>query len=221
MPINTYSGNTFVAFCDISGFKELMKNNKKAVEALDKFYSIGYEVLRAKFFGDAIKIEEFFISDSGILFIRMNSISNKVDGLNLLLMTLSKLNRELLTHNIMLTTSIAYGPFSYQERVEFQGIEKNPIYGNAYVSAFLDNENAKPKIQPGQCRIVKKNLPEEINIERLTTIDERLQNKEKHIYFYWMVDSSDQIKDFEKSYNDSYKQKYSGMIKSLKAHQDY
>ena len=76
-------------------------------------------------------------------------------------------------HDFMLTTSIAYGKFRYQERIEFEGIEKNPIYGNAYISAFLDNENGKPKIQPGQCRIIKENLPNDIT----STIEESQNNE--------------------------------------------
>jgi hypothetical protein len=33
MPIADFDGNTFVAFLDISGFKQLMKNEKKSLES--------------------------------------------------------------------------------------------------------------------------------------------------------------------------------------------
>lgn len=47
MPINNFNGNTFVAYMDISGFKELMKQ-QRAVDAIKYFYSCGYEALFSK-----------------------------------------------------------------------------------------------------------------------------------------------------------------------------
>lgn len=134
-----------------------------------------------------------------------------------------KINKKMLEHDFMLTTSIAYGHFRYQERIEFEGIEKNLVYGNAYVSAFLDNENGKPKIQPGQCRIVKENLPQDVlrviennnNSEILCMISKR-NNDDNHFYFYWMVEESSEIETFEKEYNDTYNLKYAEMLKALK-----
>jgi len=38
MPIADFNGNTFVAFTDISGFKELMKNDLVALDAIKEFY---------------------------------------------------------------------------------------------------------------------------------------------------------------------------------------
>ncbi|HEC93403.1 MAG TPA: hypothetical protein ENI51_10495 [Candidatus Atribacteria bacterium] len=46
MPISNFNGRTFVAFIDISGFKQLMKDEKRAWKALDSFYNYGYEVIR-------------------------------------------------------------------------------------------------------------------------------------------------------------------------------
>ena len=34
MPLHDYEGMTFVAFTDISGFREMMRDRKKAVQAL-------------------------------------------------------------------------------------------------------------------------------------------------------------------------------------------
>ena len=126
-------------------------------------------------------------------------------------------------NDFMLTTSIAYGKFRYQERIEFEGIEKNPIYGNAYVSAFLDNENGKPKIQPGQCRIVEENLPSDItrSIEQSQNNDifrmiRRREGDNKHYYYYWMVNDSHEIERFEQNYKDAYTLKYAGMLEALK-----
>lgn len=148
MPINNYNGDTFVAFLDISGLKELMRNEKKVWEALNKLYQHGYEILRNQ--ENECRVEGIFISDCGVLFVRRNNqILDNSESLISLLTKIKRINKGMRESDFMLTTSIAYGKFRYQERIEFEGIEKNLIYGNAYVSAFLDNENGKPKIQPG------------------------------------------------------------------------
>jgi hypothetical protein len=154
---------------------------------------------------------------------------NKKECLKALLEVIRKLNKKMLNHDLMLTTSIAYGYFKYEERIEFKGIEKNPIYGNAYVSAFLDSENGNPKIRPGQCRIVRESLPQDLiqfiegegiennkkNDKTLRMIQKR-DNDKNHFYFYWMVEESSKIKSFEKEYKDAYTLKYAGMLKALK-----
>ncbi|MCB0536559.1 MAG: hypothetical protein KDE33_03435 [Bacteroidetes bacterium] len=206
MPIQDFNGNTFVAFTDISGFKLLMKNDIDALKSIKHFYQTGYNVLQQK-----EGIEGFFISDCGILFAR-NGTDN--DKLKRLLEAIELINKEMLARDYMLTTSIAYGNFNYQGKLEFEGIEKNPIYGNAYVKAFLDNENGNPKIQPGQCRLVKENLPE-LNIEQIDRLIDQ-GDRSKHLYFFWNLNNSAEIEDFEREYKNSYNLKFSGMLKALK-----
>ena len=225
MSIGNFDGNTFVAFLDISGFKQLMKNEKRAWKALNKLYRSGYDVIKENDRQNNIRVEGLFVSDSGILFVHKRNCEDTEECLKTLLKVIKEINKKMLEYDFMLTTSIAYGRFKYQERIEFEGIEKNPIYGNAYVSAFLDNENGKPEIQPGQCRIVKKNLPQHLVqfIERKTKHGDeiirmiRRRNKDNnHFYFYWMVKEPSEIEEFEKEYNDSYNLKYAGMLKALK-----
>ncbi|GCC50334.1 hypothetical protein SanaruYs_05490 [Chryseotalea sanaruensis] len=206
MPIHNFSGTTFVAFTDISGFKELMKNDKRALDALRHFYQAGYDSL-----SNDRGIEGFFISDSGILFAREGNNQEKLTNL---LLSIKEINRLVLERNYMLTTSISFGAFDYHDKLEFEGIEKNPIYGYAYVQSFLDNETGKPRIQPGQCRLVKKNLPLDIVItpENFPL----LKSAGGHYYYYWNVESPNEIESFENRYNDSYSLKYEGMLKALK-----
>lgn len=206
MPVNDFCGETFVAFMDISGFKEMMKGDgKKAAHALDKLYQAGYNALH-----NNQDINGFFVSDCGIVFVR-NTVLSKNDQLKKLLSVLRTINRELLQDNIMLTTSIAFGLFKYHQRLEFEGIEKNPIYGYAYVAAFLDNEVGKPKIQPGQCRIVNKNV-DDVQWRQIDLIEET----NSHYFYYWMVNHYDEITDFKKSFSDAYQLKYQGMLTALK-----
>ncbi len=143
-------------------------------------------------------------------------------------MMIKRINEIMRKNDFMLTTSIAYGKFKYQERIKFEGIEKNPIYGNAYVSAFIDNENGKPKIQPGQCRIVRENLPSDITqaIEQNQNNDifgmiRKRGSDNKHFYYYWMVNKLVEIKRFEQDYKDAYNLKYAGMLKALKGNRYY
>jgi len=205
MPIPDFDGSTFVAFTDISGFKQMMKKDQRAIRALDHFYSCGFSVLRQN-----QSVHGIFISDCGVLF-SSDSPGTTSAKLESMLKVIEQLNRQLLEHDIMLTTSIAYGRFSYHQRVEFDGIEKNPVYGNAYTAAFLDNESGQPAIQPGECRIVKRGL----DSEPLQS-DERLVAQRNHFYFYWMVSSKDEVQRFTDRYADAYEQKYRGMLGAIK-----
>lgn len=212
MAINDFSGQTFVAFLDIAGFKELMKNEKDALEALNKLYQAGYDVL-----SEQNGVEGFFVSDSGILFVRpSNDITTNTQKLKSILAAIKSINQKMLRHEYMLTTSVAFGSFDYHGKLEFDGIEKNPIYGFAYVQAFLDSEKGEPKIQPGQCRVIKQNFPLDImmpNVE-FGLLKERPHDT-RHFYFYWNVHSSADIENFEREYTDSYKLRFTGMLKAL------
>jgi hypothetical protein len=126
-------------------------------------------------------------------------------------MVVEQLNRRVLERDIMLTTSIARGRFSYHQRIEFEGIDKNLIYGNAYVSAFLDNESGTPRIQPGECRLVDQGL-DSLQISSIP----RLAKRGKHFYFYWMVSERTDIDLFKHHYADAYQQKYRGMLEAIK-----
>jgi hypothetical protein len=215
MPISNYEGKTFVAFLDISGFKELMRR-ERAFEALDCLYNAGYRTLRNQ---NGNRVEGIFISDCGVLFVRNNQDRlNQADDLHSILEVIRRINEIMIRNDFMLTTSIAYGNFKYQERIEFEGMEKNLIVGNAYLEAFLDNENGNPKIQPGQCRLIETNLQDILNDERFRAVCKRSGN-DKHYYYYWMVSTSHEIGRFENEYKDTYNLKYAGMLNVIKGHQ--
>ena len=195
----------------------MMKEEKeRALKALNIFYQCGYDLLRK----DNVPVEGIFISDCGILFVR--TVQNKKMCLKSLLDVIRIINKRMLKDDFRLTTSIAYGYFKYEQRIEVKKIVKNPIYGSAYVDSFYDNEYGLPKIQPGQCRIV--NLPPEIEIplEGNHDRDEILHLLKKgncdndNYYFYWMVETQSEIDDFEKKYTDAYNSRYDGMLGVLK-----
>jgi hypothetical protein len=70
MPISDFEGNTFIAFLDISGFKELMKDGKKAWKAIDRLYQYGYDLISENNKQNDFRVEGLFVSDSGVLFVR-------------------------------------------------------------------------------------------------------------------------------------------------------
>ncbi len=196
--LNKFSGQTFVAFIDICGFKAMMSENK-AFDALDKFYQIGYNELQAC--GD---INGIFISDCGILYVTKDT--SKEEKLKILLRIVKSINLKMLEADYMLTTNIAYGDFSYHERKGFNGISKNLMMGYAYVKAFLDSQ-AKPKIDVGECRILKEDIQEDF------FENPHLCPRGKYFYYYWNVEDPEKIDLFKKDYKDS---RYIGALQVLK-----
>jgi len=215
MPILNFSGNTFIAYIDINGFKILMKNRDKAISTLQHFYRCGFNIIDGQL-SQENKIEGFFISDCAVLFVRDNNCANLI-ALKKLLDVIESLNKKMLEIDIMLTNSICYGYFSYEGKLEISGTEKNQIFGDAYVEAFLDNEAGNPRIKPGECRILIKNIPQELNYTlSLNNEFSRIRKNGKHYYYFWMVNSNEEIEDFIKRYNDSYNLQFRGMLEALK-----
>jgi hypothetical protein len=204
VPLQPINEDTFVAFTDISGFKEMMKDGDRASKAMGRLYSSGYDALL-----DNPAVNGLFISDCGVLFSRTGDPDQKLSAM---LQVVKRINESLLRHGIMLTTSIAWGHFSYHDRIEFDGIEKNPIYGSGYLAAFMDNEMGKPRIQPGECRILKKSMDELTRVVQMPY----LQENATHYQYFWNVRSSDEIAEFKRRYKDSYSLKYAGMLSALR-----
>lgn len=230
MPLEEYHGETFSAFVDISGFKELMKDHEKAYKALDEFYRIGYNVLRSNSNrSNPNRVDGLFISDCGILFSRFNgenfpslSFETHQAALKNLLNIIQTIFKEMISNDLMLTASIAYGPFDYHERIDFSGMEKNLLLGNAYLDAYLDNEVGKPKLDAGECRILIKEQSRgfwgqihNVDEEPFSRILKKTNDK-KHLYFYWMVSHENEVENFNNKYKDTYNLKYRGMLSVLK-----
>lgn len=161
-------------------------DGRRAVQALNVFYSAGYNIIGAQH-ADDLRVDGLFVSDCGVLFTRgeNNSIEQRLENL---LQIIEEIHRRCSDHAVFLTTSIAWGPFSYHERIEFNGIEKNPIYGNAYINAFADNDGGAPKIYLNDCRIVRKGLPSQAALhceQGQGAFSSRIRTTPKHFYFEW------------------------------------
>jgi len=230
MPITTYEGETFVAYLDISGFKELMKKGDKAEKALGKFYSTVYDVGR-DFQHQSnlsfVDVNAVLFSDCAILFARNPTLTsnevetvrqNKIKSLQSVLVFVKRVNCELILSNrdpMMTVCSIDYGKFKYEDRIEFEGIDKGFVVGKPFVNVFLDIESGKPKIQPSECRILRSN----VNLDRdIPSNDEPfslLEPTSGYYYYHWMLQSLREMRQFKQDYQDTYQLRYAGMIQVL------
>jgi len=222
MTIEDFSGRTFVAFLDISGFKSMMKRSEEyATKSLNKFYNTVYNVGR-RFSDQYIEINEIVVSDCAIVFCRnkstssSNSMNNpeeiveKREGLRSLLDFITQINKQLIQSQplppIMTTCSIAYGNFTYRNRIEFDGIDKGFFIGFAYVNAVQD-QYSTPKLKPCECRVLKKSLnPQDVLPQGIPF--SLLKENKNHYYFHWMLSSLDELIQFRQEYENS---KYIGM----------
>ena len=186
MPIPEFNGQTFVAFSDIAGFKSMMNDGRRGLEALNILYTSGYKVISEQQ-ESRPRVEGLFVSDCGILFVREGD--STVTRLESLLLAVEQLNRLCFEGAVSLTTSVAWGEFSYHQRLEVLGIEKNPIYGDAYVAAYIDNKSDLPKLYPNECRIAERTLPLEVK-EMFDRHEGQVASRSRKFggryYFEWM-----------------------------------
>jgi len=220
--LEPFTGETFVAYLDISGFKEYMKKHI-AINSLEDLNQIGYEVITDYNKSSNVKISGIFISDCGILFTRFSG--GWEIGLLPLLESIKKINIKMLEKDHLTTCSIAYGMFSYQKRDSSTEVRKNPIIGEAYLTAYQDHENGTPKINPGDCRIIIRGAPFTQNrrISDAINEDERVYLRDlesrnnalladlglkkegrSHYYYYWML--------HDVNLNTQYKREYTKII---------
>ena len=209
MPLNNFSGETYVAFSDLNGFKEMMRNHERAAKALDTLYKSVYE-LKTKH--EYSKIQTLAISDCAISFI--NNLNSRTE-LPLILRFLKELHGNMIRADYLITSSVAYGQFSYHERIELTGLEKNMLYGDAYLKAYLNNE----KCHEGSIAIICEDNDKENILQYSGEYKEFMRNNRRSVgglQFYWAVSSHDEITDFETAYHDTYSLKYKGMISVYK-----
>ncbi len=231
MGISDFEGLTFVAFIDICGFKQIMKDEEKVKKAVYKFYQSGYRTLkehRDRKDNDKPQIQGIIVSDCGILYVirshseTIEDIKRKRNSLNQILMVIKKINKDMIINDVMLKTSIAYGKLNCSKKLEFKGIVKSAFYGDAYLTAFMDNEKARIRLRPGECRIIQKDLPDNLitNVSKQRYESFRLlKQREDYIpyyYFYWMLDNGSRIEEFNNKYKNLEPDKYKKMTKLIK-----
>lgn len=223
MSIPSYSGHTYVAYLDISGFKEMMKNKNKARSVLDRFYKTIYGTLYEMTPPEplsSIRINAVVVSDCAVLFLSCGSNGgssdvDRIEGLPRILESVRKMNRAFLNHSypFMTTCSIAYGDFHYENRSDREYLRKNCLMGTAYLNAFSDSESSESKSRPGECRVLKNELNLACSQNPIFTL---LKSTRKYYYFYWMLENSRDIRSFIRKYNSAWEDLYEGLIRLLK-----
>jgi len=184
--MNNFDGKTWVAFSDLSGLKALYeKKPEYAAKALDKFYNTIYQMQ-----AERNDINAIVVSDCAIFWIDIKDCIDKLDNILIHLKELHKL----MLPDYLLRTTIAYGNFKYQQRLEMPRIRKNMIIGGAYLDSYANND----KIDHGAVVIVK--LPERTIYRDLTFVSKTMikaNYPKKGFYeYFWAVEDSRQIRAF-------------------------
>jgi hypothetical protein len=140
-----FDGETWVAFTDLCGTKVMYNENPEvAAKALDTFYNTVFDIHQ-----ETNGICTIAVSDCAIFW--LNEGVNQQTNLHTLLNSLKALHRRMIDKSYLLRTTVAYGNFKYQQRLEIAAIRKDMFVGSAYLDAYANND----KIQPGQIGIVK------------------------------------------------------------------
>jgi len=199
----------------MSGFKQMMmKDMSLAKEALYNFYdTVSDEVLRInkqKGADDSFKkvsISSIVVSDCAVIFVDNGNVKDDITrDLQLILTLIHQINRSLINPQkkvspIMTTCAIAYGDFKYVNKGANIDTHNTLFYGQAYLKAFSGSEKLRKK--PGYCMILGKpdNLKNTPPFNLLKTID-------NHCYYYWMLNSHEDVEKFQEEYTEISQERY-------------
>lgn len=137
------------------------------------------------------------------------------------------MNRRFITSSnsqpFMTTCSIAYGQFDYEDRIEFPDLRKNFLFGRPYIDVVLDQKKGKPKIRAGECRLLRRKMPQTRKRRNDPLFSFVLKRGDRR-YFYWMLNNSEHQHSFDRDYRIAHKSRkrdnYSKVIKVLKKYID-
>ena len=186
--MNSFNGQTWVAYSDLCGLKAMYASApEEAVKALDKFYNTVYELQR-----DKNSVNYIVVSDCAIFWIDKPDC---IKDLSIVLKESKELYQKMLPDYLVRTT-IAYGHFKYENRIEMPCIRKELIVGAAYLDAYANND----KIATGAIAIVK--LHGNTPLENISIDDDYKQlikehSPKKSFYeYYWSLQNESQIGSF-------------------------
>jgi len=231
--VKSFEGNTWVAFIDISGFKQMLtKDVKQAERALEKFYKkISTEVFTInntinsssspyEIYSDKPSINSVVVSDAAVLFIdNQNLAENKTRDLHIMLDLIKSVNLSLIDPakktQIMTTCAIDYGHFKYDNKSYNIHITKSFFYGSAYVNAYLGNGTLSDRT--GFCRVLTSDftIPEMLKKSSPFNLLSQVNSVEKNFDFYWMLSDPEKIVTFRDTYDNVAQSLYTQIAKLL------
>jgi hypothetical protein len=131
IPNLSFNDWTYVAYSDLCGFKEMMKTREEAYEALNHLFESAFGLLQNRQSVKALAVSDCVISWAENK--QLNSIIDFVDSLH----------RKMIHKLYLMRTTIAYGQFEFQERIQLKNLSKRMIWGGAYLDAYLGNQKVK------------------------------------------------------------------------------
>jgi hypothetical protein len=135
-----FDGSTFVAFSDLSGFKNMIRGDAgKAYEALNCLYTEAYHYLDGCRNVGGLAVSDCVVAwaiDAGVEV----SVRAKAEAI---LDFLKALHRGMLQRSYLVTTTIAWGRHTYQRRIELSNFRKDLLTGSAYIEAYIRNGSAE------------------------------------------------------------------------------
>lgn len=200
-----FDGTAFVAFADLCGFKELMRNRRKAYDALNRLYNKAYDLGQ-----DHPRIQALAVSDCVVAWTDAGNAT-----LDALLTYLKSLHQELLDGGYLMRTTIARGRFQYQQRINLQNLEKGMMYGGAYLTAYRKNEKA----EPGSILIVSKNAlgdPATLAPQHSEFIRRVREGDRADWEFFWSVCAPDEIDRLRRARRDSYQARFAHLVRAYR-----
>lgn len=177
-PNLSFNGSTYVAYSDLCGFKKMMENREEAYEALNYLFNSVYELLR-----DRQLIKGLAVSDCVISWATDERLDSIVDYVG-------SLHRKMIHRRYLIQTTIAYGKFEFQQRIQLMNLGKQMIWGGAYLAAYLGNE----KVKPGSIGLLDEHNIPNIEASLCNWRWKRRSNKNRTLHeYYWAANSHDDI----------------------------
>jgi hypothetical protein len=193
MGLKNFTGETFVAFSDLCGFKKMLKSKERAYKTLSLFYNTLHSL---KCHNQHPAISALAVSDCIISYVHTpdNSPNERLESI---LKFLKLLHQRMIREEKLVQTTIAYGDFTYENRLKLPNMQKTLIFGNAYLKAYIDNEKA----EPGMILLLDEDGSQNAIIQQLDSSLSHLLIPQKRgkIEYFWSVENSEAIGDFERA----------------------
>lgn len=182
-PRLSFNDWTYVAYSDLCGFKKMMENREGAYEALNYLFNSTYELLRTR-----PSVKGLAVSDCVIAWANDKQLLSIVDFAG-------ALHKKMIRKRYLMRTTIAYGQFEFQDRIKLANLDKQMIWGGAYLAAYLGNGKAKP----GSIALLdEQNMPDTATLSSDWRWEKRRAGKKGRLQeYYWAANSPGNIHEIK------------------------
>lgn len=170
----------YVAFLDVLGFKKrLSKLSQYGSERfISSLSSLLYKVWEEKGFQDSKEISGYIVSDSIIVY-TLNDTPHAL--INLIDYIIEVCKRAFREESILFRCGVAKGSFNHLQSHSFDNLRKGLIVGQAYVDAYLLEDQAKVS-----AIILDKTTAEDVNEHTAFPMDQiKCKDGEEHSIIKW------------------------------------